>query len=252
MFKLSFTPIAQSTLEFRIYFYGYAQVTIKANYIAVADPETLQLHTYQELEKLFKWQEPNIIIRESLKDGRSEKGSINQGDFTAEGLQMRGNDWYLKYEIPTTPQGFIEFSVRGFIENEGKEEGLDEYKGLLVTMWDDRPGQSPFVFQLRKYGYIEGRPDATDAFKFKITSHGRTEESGYYRPSWDPNKLYRFRVEWGGGSTRILRDDQELLTGTYHGEFTPSNHSVQIGANSLFRKKTAHDLLISDVIIGKI
>ena len=263
MFKLSFTPIAPSKLEFRIYFYGYAQVTVKANYIAVVEPEKLQLPTYQDLEKLFKWQNQNIIIRESLKDGRSEGLVREHKEFTAEGLQFQGGWWSLRYSIPTTPNGYAEFSAKGFVHDE--LHGGTEFKPMLFSMWNRDDGydydRSSHIYELRKFGYIQGHRDANALdLRLKVGSEEEDWNHGKrYVPNhdWDPNKTYRFRIEWGNGQTTVYLDGKAISSATYHDEFAPSNHHIQIGANAenTFQgrwKEAPHDLLISDVVIGKL
>ena len=261
LFKLSFTPVKQSKLEFRIYYNGWSYVA--ADRIAVVDPQKIQLRTSEDLLALSP--EPGgtggplppitekIFISESLKDNTS-KGHINGGSWTPSGVRFSGGDGYIGYKIPTTPQGFIEFSARGFIPAE--LHGGTEYKGVLLTMWDGGAGYSyenaPFIYELRKYGYIEGRPDASDTLWFKIKSNGQWTENHYNVLSWDRNKTYRFRVEWGEGRTRVLRNGQVVAEGIYRTDFDPPDHRIQIGANPLRDRKSPHDLLISDVVIGRI
>ncbi len=194
--------------------------------------------------------DPNVLVSETLKDGQTV-GTISDGSFTSEGVQLHGLDGYLGYSIPTTPNGYIEFSARGFLQDE--LHGGSEYKSVLLTMWSGDDGYSyehvPFIFELRKYGYIEGRPDATNAFFFKIKSQGVWEEGRFHVLSWDPGRTYRIRVEWVDGHTWAFRDDDLVATGSYHGEFTPSNQKIQIGANPLRGRRAPEGLVISDVVI---
>lgn len=252
LFKLSFTPLKKSELQFRINYHGWSYVA--ADKIAVVDPEKIELNSHADLLALQSpIQTENTIIFESLKDGQS-KGEISSGTLTPEGLQFHGGDGYVGYKIPATPRGFVEFSARGFIQDE--LHGGTEYKGVLLTMWDGIAGYSyenaPFIFEMRKYGFIENRPDASNTLWFKIKSNGQWTENHYHILFWDRDKTYRFRVEWGGGETRVMRDGQIVSTGTYHAEFAPPDHRIQIGANPLRARKTAHDLLISDVVIGRL
>jgi hypothetical protein len=261
LFKLSFTPVEQSRLEFRICYNGWAYVA--ADKIAVVDPEKIQLKNHDDMlalvptPSIVETEEPTFIlpggaiVAESLKDGRTA-GNIKDGNLTAEGLQLRGGEGSISYKIPTTPRGFIEFSARGFVQDE--LHGGSEYKGVLVTMWDEAAGYNydrSFIFELRKYGYIEGRRDASNTLWFKIKSNGEWSENPRTGLSWDPNATYRFRLEWGGGQTRILRDGQETARGVYRAEFSPPVHRIQIGANMARGRKCPYDLLISDVVIGK-
>jgi hypothetical protein len=122
-------------------------------------------------------------------------------------------------------------------------------------MWDEAVGYSyesaSFIFELRKYGYIEGRPDASNSLWFKIKSNGEWSENHKKPFSWDKSAVYRFRMEWGGGEARIYRDGELLNTGVYRPEFTPGAHRIQIGANPLRGRTTPHNLLITDVEIGE-
>lgn len=263
LFKLSFTPAAQSKLEFRIYYHGWSYIA--ADKIAVVDPDNnLQLKTHDDILALGTTPvipEPgpspvippgDAFVVESLKDGKTT-GRVENASFTSEGLQLHGGEGFLSYTIPSAPRGFVEFNAQGFVHDE--LHGGSEYKGVLVTMWDEDAGYSyeaaPFIFELRKYGYIEGRRDASNTLWFKIKSNGEWTENHRTVLSWDPNRTYRFRLEWGGGTTRVLRDGQETATGTYRAEFAPPRHKIQIGANLFRGRKCPHNIVISDIVIGK-
>lgn len=191
-------------------------------------------------------------VSESLKNGQTT-GFISDGTFTSGGLQLHGGRGFIRYSIPTTPSGYVEFSARGFTQDE--IHGGSEFKAVLVTMWSGRDGydyeNAPFIFELRKYGYIEGRPDASNSFALVIKSQGIMENRTPYSVlSWNPRTHYRFRIEWGNSQFRILRDGILVTTGNYRGEFAPADHQVQIGTHPIGRRESPHDLLISDVVIG--
>jgi len=192
-----------------------------------------------------------VIISESLQDGYTV-GAISDGTLTGYGLQLRGGDGFIRYSIPTTSHGYVEFSAAGFVPNE--LHGGEEFKAVIFTMWSENDGyiyeSAPFIFELRKFGYIPGRPDASDSLSIRIKSHGIWDVGHYHVLSWDPNRAYRFRVEWGGGYASAQRDGQVVASGTYRAEFSPSNHQVQIGAQPLRRKESPYNLLIFDVVIG--
>ncbi len=201
------------------------------------------------------------LISESLKDGQTS-GVVTDGDFpaefTAEGIQFNGGWWSLRYSIPRTPRGYLEFNARRFVHNE--LHGGSEFKSLLVSMWDAGGGYdydfSTYIYEFRKFGAIIGHPAANAVdLRFKVDPND-WEDAGH-RPvlSWDSHTTYRFRVEWGSGRTAVYRDGEEVLSATFHGEFAPNTHMIQIGSNveNPFRhrwKEAPHDLLISDVMIG--
>jgi hypothetical protein len=200
------------------------------------------------------------MISESLKNGQTS-GNYTGGTFTANGLQFKGFTWHLKYNVPTTPNGYIEFNARGFVPQE-RHHGNQNFKGYLITMWDDsRPfdhDTNPYIFQMFKYGYIAGRPDATDCFFFAVISQGQFSDSldhGYYVLDWNPKTTYRIRLELGSGQARVYRDNAYIGSVEYYGTFSPRSHAIQIGANLNNivpgrRKEGPRDLLISDVVLG--
>jgi hypothetical protein len=193
----------------------------------------------------------NAILSESLKNGQTV-GTINEGTLTSQGLQLHGVNGFIRYAIPTTSAGYIEFSAKGFVMDE--LHGGSEFKAALVTMWSGNDGYnyagSSFIFEVRKFGWIEGRPDATNCLTIRVKSNGRWEHGPFHVLFWDPNTTYRFRLEWQGGQAGVLRDGVVVATGPYTEPFAPSNHQVQIGAQPLGSKEGPNNILISDVVIG--
>jgi hypothetical protein len=192
------------------------------------------------------------ILGETLQDGYTS-GIINNATFTAHGLRLHGGDGFIRYSVPTLSQGYVEFSAAGFVSNE--LHGGSEFKAILLSMWSGDHGydyaQSSFIFELRKFGYISGRPDATDCLAVRVKSNGSWQTGQFFVLSWNPNFRYKFRVEWSGGQVTVLRDGQVVATGSYVPDFSPSNHQIQIGAQPLGLKESPHDLLLSDVVIGR-
>lgn len=218
------------------------------------DPDANQSVTPEEPEEPEEPDEPVLPANAFLHDPLQGEtlGAINDGDLTADGVQLHGIHGFINYSIPTTPNGYIEFSAKGFEHDE--LHGGTEYKAVLLTMWSGTDGYSyesaPFIYEMRKYGYIKDRPDASNALFFKIKSGGAWDVSHYSPTDWNPATTYRFRVEWGGGQTRVFRDGHLVTTGEYHGEFAPSDHQIQIGANPLRGRTSPQNLLISEVVIG--
>ncbi|MBD3307798.1 hypothetical protein GF339_15290 [candidate division KSB3 bacterium] len=194
---------------------------------------------------------PNAILSESLQDGQTD-GTINAATFTDEGLHLFGGDGFITYSIPTTSAGYAEFSAKGFVQDE--LYGGTEFKAALFTMWSGNDGydyaNAPFILEVRKFGYIEGRPDASNCLTVRVKSQGVWEHGHFNIVGWDPSVNYRFRIEWGGGEVRVYRDGQLITSEMYIDPFAPSNHQVQIGAQPRGRKEGPHDIVISDVVIG--
>jgi hypothetical protein len=200
---------------------------------------------------------PGAMVSESLKDGQTV-GAVQDGDFTTEGLQLHGDEGYIRYSIPQTPRGYIEFSARGF----NPQAAYADDKVLIVAMWSGDHGydydHSPFLLEFRKTGAVHDQWHLTD----NVHLRGRVPDAGWvhgewYPLSWDQNQTYRFRLEWTDGQIVVYRDGQATTSMSFPGTFSPTNHLIQIGANfealrANWWKETHPDLLISDVVIGSL
>jgi hypothetical protein len=197
------------------------------------------------------------MILETFSDGQTS-GEVIDGTFTSEGIQFHGGWWSLRYVIPRTPRGYIEFDASNLIQDE--LHGGSEFKSLLLSMWDAEGGYdydfSRYIYELRKFGAIIGHPSANAIdLRFKVDPNDWNH--GDRRPvlSWDRDKTYRFRVEWDNDRTTVFRDGEVILSVGFRGQFAPGTHIIQLGANvdNPFRhrwKEAPHDTLISYVRIG--
>lgn len=197
------------------------------------------------------------LVFESLKNGQTT-GFYEDARFTADGLLLENGDGYLEYSIPTTPNGYVEFNAKGFEQDE--YYGGGEFKSALFTMWDGNTAyhyeNAAYFYELRKFGHIQGRPDASNALDLRVSTRTGQWHHGHRTVlRWDPNQTYRFRIEWGYGSTTVYRDGAPITSATVSPDFTPGNHMIGIGANlrSVMpsrRREAPHNIVISDVVIA--
>lgn len=209
----------------------------------------------------------NALVSDSLRNGQTSGGIKSERgyQFTSEGVQFNGTFWYIRYQLSETlTSGYVQYKAKGFVPRDHHPDNTnhDGFKSRLVAMWNDMlpyggyvPGMN--LFELRKFGYIPGRPDADDTITFTI----QTPEGGYQpddtldaQPSWDPNVMYTIRFEWGNGVMRFYRNDQLIREKGYIGTFAPTPHVVYIGypywVDRFWSSPT--NLLISDVEIGRL
>lgn len=199
------------------------------------------------------------LVFESLQDGQTV-GTFVNAHFTSEGLFLENGDGYIEYSVPTIPNGYVEFSAKGFVQNE--LHGGSEFKSALFTMWDGNAPyyyeQASYFYELRKFGHIDGRPDASNALDLRVSSRASSGEWHHGQRvvvGWNPAQTYRFRIEWGYGSTTVYRDGVQITSATVSPEFSPGNHMIGIGANlrsvvSTRRRESPHNIVISNVVIG--
>lgn len=198
----------------------------------------------------------NVYVSESLRDGVTV-GTFDDATLKPEGLQLHGGTGFIRYNVPTLSRGYVEFNAKGFEHNE--LHGGSEFKAVLLTMWGGNEGYiyetAAYIYELRKFGYIDGRPDASNCLEVRMITNHDWNHGARYIHDWDPNTTYRFRVEWGDGVTTVYRDGEMAAITAYNGEFAPSSHMIQIGANAVSpyshrHKESPHNLLISEVVIG--
>jgi hypothetical protein len=196
-------------------------------------------------------------IWETLKNGQTQ-GEILSGTLTSEGLQFHGGVWYIKYEIPTTTKGYVQFSAQGFVPNEFHPElgGLHatEYKSVIISMWNDiRPySGNRHLIEVMKFGYIRGRPDATDCIAFSAQGGPFFHEDQTFSVlPWDADHTYIMRLEWEPDWVAFYRDGEFVDSHYYQGVFAPTPHIVYIGV-PLARNRAfvPYDILVSNVSIG--
>ncbi len=281
LFKNRIRVLPEASLEFRIFYEGYSHIA--ADRIAVVDTKQIKLMTHADIVNLRaglvqpqpgslpgSQPEPqpekqpeeqvlpeNAIISESLKDERTAAG-VGGGYFTSEGFQFTGGNGYIGYRIPTTSRGYIEFKARGFVNNE--LHGGEEYKSVLFSMWDGDDhwyASTSYLFEMRKYGHIPGGHPLNNAAWFKIKAGGKGDEWWAEKIeqglNWDPSHTYQFRVEWDGRNHKAFREGQLVASITSKADFAPPDHRIQIGASPFQGGRTSpHDLLISDVVVGRL
>lgn len=205
----------------------------------------------------------SLPIYDSLRNGQTS-GSIQseQGyQFTPQGVQFSGPFWYVRYQLPETiTNGYVQYHARGFIPRDHHSDfhNPEGYKSRLIAMWNDSlpyggyvPGMN--LFEVRKFGSIEGRPDADDTITFTIhTPSGYIPDDVFdTQPSWDPGITYTIRFEWGNGVMRFYRNGQLLRQKSYDGTFAPTPHVVYIGYPYWVGSwASPTNLLVSDVEIG--
>lgn len=196
-------------------------------------------------------------IWETLQDGQTQ-GEILSGTLTPEGLQFHGGVWYIKYEIPTTTKGYVQFSAKGFAPNEFHPElgGVNstEYKSVIISMWNDiRPySGNRHLIEVMKFGYIQGRPDATDCIVFSAQGGPFFHEDGTFTVlPWDAEHTYTMRLEWEPDWVAFYRDGEFIDSHHYGGVFAPTPHIVYIGVPLARNRAFApYDILVSNVTIG--
>ncbi len=236
LLKLSFTPIENSKLEFRIFYKGYAYVA--ANHIIVTDPDKIQLESPADIpDEIFKPVRPqprpepdkpqpqpqpqpqpvqpgailhlpqmtSEIVQQ--QQGRDHGGTFKNGTYTP---SNRGGLEFIR-EVDFDKQFEIEFEIEGNLAN----PHLGEMNGGKVSLFTILQQNGPYYLGLQRMRY-EYRGGGT--LRVMVThnygsEHGAgfiittPEISGHYTTLKWGNEPHRFKLLVKGNRCRLFVDN---------------------------------------------
>jgi len=189
-----------------------------------------------------------LIVADPLTNGTSV-GEVSGGDFNSRGWMATNAASFIRYDIPTLVSGFVEFDVTNLREPNPRSD-----KRMLMIMWDPTRGDyttNPFRVHLQK---MDRRTVDFDFLRLRWISRGQERNIGYNFTDWNPDRVYRFRLEWGDFPNidtqwvRVLFDGVEILTRNYDNLYQPSTHWIELGGAP--RNETLEQAIYSNLRIG--
>ena len=157
---------------------------------------------------------------------------------------------YIRYDIPTTPNGFVEFQVSNLMDLNPHSA-----KRNLLIMWDPTRGdytENPFRVHIAKY---DTRLVNRWHMRLRFISNGQETNTGINLFDWDPSRTYTFRLEWGAfpeivssQRARVLLDGAVIMTRNYDPLYRPAQHVVELGMAP--RAESLEQAIYSNVTIG--
>lgn len=204
-----------------------------------------------DVEAGFNSQSPvnGIYVSDPLTTGMSV-GEVGGGEFRAGGWFARDANSYIRYEIPTTSNGFVEFQVTNL-----RNPNPRSNKRNLMIMWDPSRGdytENPFRVHIAK---LDTNIVTRWHMRLRFISNGQETNTGINFFDWNPQQIYTFRLEWGAfpaivssQRARVLMDGREIMARNYDNLYRPSTHWVELGMAP--RSESLEQALYSNVTIG--
>jgi hypothetical protein len=189
----------------------------------------------------------NILIQDPLTNGLSV-GMVRGGEFVSGGWRINNLDEHIRYEIPTTSNGFLEFEAMGL-----RPQNYEPQAYMLFAMWDPEGGEfrtNPFRVNVQKLDTSHLPP----YMRLRFISRRDEQNTGFNKLDWDPNRRYRFRLEWGPAEernqARFYIDGEQVMSVGYKPEYLPGTHWVELGVNES-RNESLIGAIYSNVSIGR-
>jgi hypothetical protein len=169
-----------------------------------------------------------VLVFDELTGGSTLATERNGGEFLPEGWRVNSTDDFLRYEVPTVDNGYVQWQNLGLTPTGATGDSV-----MLFGMWDPTAGsyrQNPFRVHLEK---LWGPTHNPPYIRFRWISQGRQDEVGYNFTDWDPSKVYTWRVEWGpdGGAftARVYLDGMQIMEVGYERAYQPDTHWIEFG-----------------------
>jgi hypothetical protein len=165
------------------------------------------------------------ILSDPLAGG--SMGEVGGGRFTANGWMVTSPADFIRYEVPTLTEGWVEFETTGL-----NPINRDVNQHMLFGMWDPSAGNyraNAFRVNIQKLHPPHNKP----YLRLRWIANHEQHDAGNDFMDWVPSRRYRWRVEWGpeggGNVARVLVDGQEMIAVSYSRTYAPDVHYIELG-----------------------
>ena len=186
-----------------------------------------------------------VVVTDALTNGMTV-GQQFGGSLTPNGWRVNTNGDFMRYEVPTIINGYVEWQNVGLTPR-----GANDASHMLMGMWDPTAGgfrSNPFRVHLQK---LWNNPHNPPFMRFRWISQGREEEAGTNFTNWNPGQVYTFRVDWhpsgAANQARVFLDGMEFMSLGYNRPYEPNTHFIELGIGE--RGESVIDAIYSNLII---
>lgn len=181
--------------------------------------------------------------------GGSSAGEVRGGSFVEGGWQPQSSSDCIRYQVPTLPEGRIEFTTVG-LSTPNPVPG----KRILISMWDPTKGEytdNPFRMHLQK---LDESTVTFDDVRLRWISRGQETNVGISFFDFEPEIVYDWRIEWGSfpginsQHVKVFLQGIEILNRNYAEVYHPKTHLIELGQCE--REETLEGAIYSNVRIS--
>ena len=182
--------------------------------------------------------------------GGSSIGQVTGGQFLDNGWQALAKEDFIRYQVPTLSEGFIEFQSTNL-----SEPNPLAGKRALIIMWDPTKGEyttNAFRMHLQK---MDRNTVRFDDVRLRWISRGQEHNTGITFFDFEPEIVYNWRIEWGSfpgiaaQQARVFLDGFQILVRNYDPIYHPKTHWIELGNGP--RAETLEQAVWSNIRIGE-
>jgi hypothetical protein len=169
----------------------------------------------------------SIVIDDDLTNGFTAAIARHGGTFTPSGWRVDGNSDFLRYEVPSIENGYLQWENVGLTP-----QGIADSR-MFFGMWDPTAGNyrtNAFRVNLQHAWPPDHNPPW---IRLRWISQGQQEDGGYNFNDWAPGRVYTWRIEWGPQGedevARVLLDGVEIIRLPYLHSYQPNVHWIELG-----------------------
>ncbi len=188
-----------------------------------------------------------VVLSDPLTNG-STLGEAEGGEFTDQGWKVERNEDYLRYEVHSISNGFVQWENTGLALR-----GATVNSHMLLSMWDPDAGKftkNRFRVNIQKLWEPAHNPPWL-RLRWISGSEQHDAESNFN--SWDPSQIYTFRLQWGPAqgahTTKLFLNGNEIMQVRYTKPYIPNTHWIELGNAS--REESVINAVYANVVIGK-
>jgi hypothetical protein len=169
----------------------------------------------------------SIVLSDDLLNGTTAAIARHGGTFISSGWRVDANDDFLRYEVPSIENGYVQWENIGLTP-----QGIADSR-MFFGMWDPTAGNfrtNAFRVNVQHAWPPDHNPPW---IRLRWISQGHQEDGGYNFNTFDPGRVYTWRVEWGPEGedelARVLLDGVEVIRLPYLHSYQPNVHYIELG-----------------------
>jgi hypothetical protein len=168
-----------------------------------------------------------VVVNDSLTNGSTVAIERGGGTFTSEGWRVDSNSDFLRYEVQTIQNGYVQWQNIGITP-----QGIADSR-MWFGMWDPSAGNyrtNAFRVNLQHAWPPDHNPPW---IRLRWISQGRQDDDGFNFNDWDPARVYTWRVDWGpegeDEAARVFLDGALIIHLPYTHQYLPDTHWIELG-----------------------